>query len=76
MFGIPFPPRRERMDRVEAGAREIRALWRGTPVTLEQPYTPLVDAQSFPLPPAGGLSSAAASGGRCASPRSSPTSGT
>jgi len=50
MFGIPFPPLRERMDRFEAGARAIRALWRGTPVTLEQPYTPLVDAQSFPLP--------------------------
>ena len=50
MFGIPFPPLRERMDRFEAGARAIHALWRGTPVTLEQPYTPLVDAQSFPLP--------------------------
>ena len=55
MFGIPFPPLRERMDRFEAGARAIRALWRGTPVTLEQPYTPLVDAQSFPLPAGGRL---------------------
>ena len=50
MFGIPFPPLRERMDRLECGARAIRALWRGTPVTLDQPYSPLVDAQSFPLP--------------------------
>ncbi len=50
MFGIPFPPLRERMDRFEAGTRAIRALWRGTPVTLEQPYSPLVDARSFPLP--------------------------
>ena len=25
-------------------------LWRGTPVTLDQPYAPLVEAQSFPLP--------------------------
>ena len=50
MFGIPFPPLRERMDRLECGARAIRALWRGTPVTLEQPYSPLVEAQSFPLP--------------------------
>ena len=40
MFGIPFPPLRERMDRLECGARAIRALWRGTPVTLEQPYYP------------------------------------
>ena len=55
MFGIPFPPLRERMDRFEAGARAIRALWRGAPVTLEQPYTPLVDAQSFPLPAGGRL---------------------
>jgi alkanesulfonate monooxygenase SsuD/methylene tetrahydromethanopterin reductase-like flavin-dependent oxidoreductase (luciferase family) len=50
MFGIPFPPLRERMDRFEAGARAIRALWRGTPVTLEQPYVALHEAQSFPLP--------------------------
>ena len=64
MFGIPVPPLRERMDRFEAGARAIRAFWRGTPVTLEQPYTPLVDAQSFPLPPAGGLSSAWSPRGR------------
>ena len=55
MFGIPFTPLRERMDRFEAGARAIRALWRGTPVTLEQPYTSLVDAQSFPLPAGGRL---------------------
>jgi alkanesulfonate monooxygenase SsuD/methylene tetrahydromethanopterin reductase-like flavin-dependent oxidoreductase (luciferase family) len=50
MFGIPFPPLRERMDRLESGARAIRALWRGTPVTLDQPYFPLHEAQSFPLP--------------------------
>jgi alkanesulfonate monooxygenase SsuD/methylene tetrahydromethanopterin reductase-like flavin-dependent oxidoreductase (luciferase family) len=50
MFGIPFPPLRERMDRFEAGARAIRALWRGAPVTLEQPYVPLHEAQSFPVP--------------------------
>jgi alkanesulfonate monooxygenase SsuD/methylene tetrahydromethanopterin reductase-like flavin-dependent oxidoreductase (luciferase family) len=55
MFGIPFPPLRERMDRLECGARAIRALWRGTPVTLAQPYAPLVDAQSFPLPAGGTL---------------------
>jgi alkanesulfonate monooxygenase SsuD/methylene tetrahydromethanopterin reductase-like flavin-dependent oxidoreductase (luciferase family) len=50
MFGIPFPPLRERMDRLECGARAIRALWRGAPVTLPQPYYPLVEAQSFPTP--------------------------
>jgi F420-dependent oxidoreductase-like protein len=55
MFGIPFPPLKERMDRFECGARAIRALWRGQPVTLEQPYYPLREAQSFPLPPGGGV---------------------
>lgn len=55
MFGIPFPPLRERMDRLECGARAIRALWRGEPVTLDQPYYPLVDAQSSPRPAGGGL---------------------
>jgi F420-dependent oxidoreductase-like protein len=53
MFGIPFPSLRERMDRLECGVRAIRALWRGQPVTLEQPYSPLREAQSFPLPPGG-----------------------
>ena len=53
MFGVPFPPLRERLDRLECGARAIRALWRGRPVTLQQPYYPLRDAQSFPTPPGG-----------------------
>src|SRR5262249_58240571 len=55
MFGIPFPPVKERMDRLECGARAIRALWQGRPVTLEQPYYPLRDAESYPLPPGGGV---------------------
>jgi F420-dependent oxidoreductase-like protein len=55
MFGVPFPPLKERLDRLEQGARVIRALWRGRPVTLEQPHYPLRDAQSFPVPPGGGV---------------------
>jgi F420-dependent oxidoreductase-like protein len=55
MFGVPFPPLKERMDRLECGARVIRALWRGEPVTLEQPYYPLREAQSFPRPPGGAV---------------------
>ena len=55
MFGVSFPSLRERLDRLECGARAIRALWRGEPTTLEQPYYPLREAQSFPLPPAGGV---------------------
>src|SRR5207245_2156046 len=53
MFGVPFPPLKERMDRFECGARAIRALWQGRPVTLEQPYYALRDAESYPLPPGG-----------------------
>jgi F420-dependent oxidoreductase-like protein len=53
MFGIPFPPLKERVDRLECGARAIRALWEGRPVSLDQPYYPLEAAQSFPRPAAG-----------------------
>ena len=55
MFGIPFPPVKERLDRLACGARLIRALWRGRPATLEQPFYPLREAQSFPVPAAGGV---------------------
>ena len=51
MFGIPFPPLRERLDRLDEGARVIRALWAGEPVTLPQRFYPLVAAESYPLPP-------------------------
>src|SRR5215470_9636102 len=53
MFGIPFPPLRERLDRLECGARAIVALRRGTVVTLDQPYSPLVEAHTAPRPAAG-----------------------
>jgi F420-dependent oxidoreductase-like protein len=49
-FGVPFPPLKERMDRLECGARVIRALDAGKPVTLAQPYYPLKNAQSYPRP--------------------------
>ena len=55
MFGVPFPPLRERMDRLECGARVLRALSAGQPVTLEQPYYALRKAESHPLPPHGRL---------------------
>ena len=50
MFGVPFLTLKERLDRLEAGARVIRALERGQPVTLKQPHFPLEKAESFPLP--------------------------
>ena len=55
MFGVPFPPLRERMDRLECGARVLRALGAGQPVTLVQDYYPLRKAESHPLPPHGRL---------------------
>ena len=54
-FGIPFPPLKERMDRLECGARLIRALEAPEPVTLDQPYYPLKKAESYPRPPRGRL---------------------
>jgi alkanesulfonate monooxygenase SsuD/methylene tetrahydromethanopterin reductase-like flavin-dependent oxidoreductase (luciferase family) len=53
MYGIPFPGLKERLDRLECGARTIGALWAGKKVTLEQPYYPLMQAESYPLPPRG-----------------------
>ena len=53
MFGVPFYTLKERLDRLEVGARLIRSLEKGQPVTLKQPYFPLEKAESFPLPPKG-----------------------
>jgi alkanesulfonate monooxygenase SsuD/methylene tetrahydromethanopterin reductase-like flavin-dependent oxidoreductase (luciferase family) len=53
MYGIPFPGLKERLDRLDCGARAITALWTGNKVTLEQPYYPLRQAESYPLPPRG-----------------------
>jgi F420-dependent oxidoreductase-like protein len=55
MFGIPFPAVRQRLDRLECGAQAIRALWRGGPLTLEQPYFPLAAAETSPRPAPGTL---------------------
>jgi alkanesulfonate monooxygenase SsuD/methylene tetrahydromethanopterin reductase-like flavin-dependent oxidoreductase (luciferase family) len=53
MFGVPFYTLKERLDRLEAGARLVRALERGQPVTLKQPFFPLEKAVSFPGPARG-----------------------
>ncbi|HET8577656.1 MAG TPA: TIGR03560 family F420-dependent LLM class oxidoreductase [Methylomirabilota bacterium] len=55
MFGVPFPPLTERLDRLECGARVIRALGAGQPVTLKQPHYPLEKAENYPLPVHGRL---------------------
>lgn len=50
MFGVPMPPMKERLDRLECAARHIRALGAGQPITLDQPYYPLQKAENYPLP--------------------------
>ena len=55
MFGFALPPMKERLDRLEAAARYIRALGVGEPVTLEQPYYALHKAENYPLPTHGRL---------------------
>jgi F420-dependent oxidoreductase-like protein len=55
MFGIPMPPLKERLDRLECAAAHVRALGAGQPVTLQQPYYPLRQAESYPLPSHGRL---------------------
>ena len=55
MFGIPMPPIKERLDRLEAAARYIRALGAGQPVTLEQPLLSAAQGGGLPLPTHGRL---------------------
>ena len=49
-FGLPFPPVRERMDRLEEGIQVVRALWGDGPVSFDGRYYQLKDAESFPKP--------------------------
>ena len=53
MFGVPFLTLKERLDRLEAGARLIRSLEKAQPVTLRQPHFPLEKAESYPGPARG-----------------------
>jgi F420-dependent oxidoreductase-like protein len=48
MFGIALPPIKERLDRLEAAARYIRALGASQPVTLVQPHYALDQAEIYP----------------------------
>jgi F420-dependent oxidoreductase-like protein len=50
MFGIPMPPVKERMDRLEEGIAVIKALWTGGPVDLDGRYYPLHRAVALPRP--------------------------
>src|SRR5262249_21732596 len=55
MLGVPMPPLKERLDRLECAARPIRPLGAGRRVTLDQPYYPLRQAELYPLPSHGRL---------------------
>lgn len=50
MFGIPYPRYPERLDRLEEGARVVRALWSGQIKSTDGPHYPLTDAQNLPTP--------------------------
>jgi len=49
-YGVPLPPIKERMDRLEEGIKVIRALWTGGPVSLSGEYYSLKDATLRPVP--------------------------
>ncbi|MDA0271427.1 MAG: TIGR03560 family F420-dependent LLM class oxidoreductase [Chloroflexi bacterium] len=51
-FGLPFPPVRERMDRLDEGIRVIKGLWGQGPATFEGHYYSLKDVDSHPKPAA------------------------
>jgi alkanesulfonate monooxygenase SsuD/methylene tetrahydromethanopterin reductase-like flavin-dependent oxidoreductase (luciferase family) len=49
-FGIPFPPVKERMDRLEEGIEVLRRLWGPDPARFEGRYWQLRDAVCRPNP--------------------------
>ncbi len=49
-FGLPFPPLKERMDRLEEGVQVVQALWREEPASFDGVHYQLDDAISYPKP--------------------------
>lgn len=49
-FGLPFPPIKERMDRLEESIQVVRALWSDGPANFEGRYYTLKDALCEPKP--------------------------
>ena len=52
-YGLPFPPPKERLDRLDEALRLMRALWTQGDATLEGRYYSLYGADMLPKPPAG-----------------------
>ncbi len=49
-FGLPFPPVRERMDRLEEGIQVVRTLWGDGPASFDGRYYQLKDVECYPKP--------------------------
>lgn len=49
-FGLPFPPVRERMDRLDEGIQVLLALWSGKSASLDGRYYQLKNAEAHPTP--------------------------
>ena len=49
-YGIPFPPLRERMDRLQESLELIRALWQPGPTTYDGRYYHVREADCLPKP--------------------------
>lgn len=54
-FGLPLPPPRERIARLDEALWAIRRLWQGEEVTLESAHFQLSGARVRPCPPGGRL---------------------
>lgn len=52
-YGLPFPPPKERLDRLEEALQVMRALWTGEDATFEGRYYSLRGVNMLPKPPAG-----------------------
>jgi F420-dependent oxidoreductase-like protein len=49
-FGLPFPPVRERMDRLEEGIQVVRTLWGDGPSSFDGRYFQLKVVECYPKP--------------------------
>ena len=52
-YGLPFPPPKERLDRLEEALQLMRALWTGDDASFEGRYYSLHGVNMLPKPPAG-----------------------
>jgi alkanesulfonate monooxygenase SsuD/methylene tetrahydromethanopterin reductase-like flavin-dependent oxidoreductase (luciferase family) len=49
-FNYPFPPTKERLEQLEDTANILKAMWSGSPATLEGKHYRIKNAFSLPLP--------------------------